>query len=141
MGVIATQTAIPADFGSGGSGLSPQDSAGTPNLRALLEEHRAALAALDTALPPSMQAVDATLVAGTVTVAAGIIVAADTEVIVTLIEVITGSANFASVGETKSGRVVGGAGVGTVVVQALGADGAADVDAAGDVRLILLNPQ
>lgn len=37
-------TAIPTDFGSGGSGLVPNGSS-KPTLRTLLEEHRAALAA------------------------------------------------------------------------------------------------
>ncbi len=39
-------TAIPTNFGSGGSGLSPNKSSGTPSLRDLLEEHRAAIEAL-----------------------------------------------------------------------------------------------
>lgn len=41
-----TLTAIPEDFGSGGSGLSPGGSSGSPSLRDFLEEHRAAIVAL-----------------------------------------------------------------------------------------------
>lgn len=47
---LLTLTAIPTNFGSGGSGLTPNGSTGKPSLRTLLEEHRAGLATLDTAL-------------------------------------------------------------------------------------------
>lgn len=46
---IATQTDIPVNFGSGGSGLTPNGSSGSPSLRTLLQEHKVALGALDTA--------------------------------------------------------------------------------------------
>lgn len=90
---------------------------------------------------PAMQAVDATLVAGTVTIAAGITVAADSEVIPVLIGALTGSTNFGSLGELKASRVNGAPGVGTVVIQAYGADGALDSDAAGAIRVVILTPQ
>lgn len=90
---------------------------------------------------PSMQAVDATLVAGTVTIAAGITVEPDSEVVPVLIGAITGSTNFGSLGELKASRVDGAPGVGTVVIQAYGADGALDTDAAGAIRVLIFSPQ
>jgi hypothetical protein len=90
---------------------------------------------------PAMQAVDATLASGSVTIATGITVASTSEVIPVLIGAITGSTNFASVGELKTSRVAGGPGTGTVVIQAYGANGALDADAAGAIRVIILTPQ
>lgn len=90
---------------------------------------------------PAMQAVAATLVAGTVTIASGIVVAADSEVVPILIGALTGSTNFASLGELKASRVNGADGVGTVVIQAYGADGALDSDAAGAIRVLIFTPQ
>lgn len=100
-------------------------------------------AALDAAVQnaPLMQAVNATLVAGTVTIAAGITVAANSEVIPLLIGPITGSTNFASLEELKASRVNGAPGVGTVVIEALNNSGALDVDAAGAIRVVILTPQ
>lgn len=90
---------------------------------------------------PAMQAVDATLVAGTVTIATGISVEPDSEVIPVLIGALTGSTNFASLGELKASRVEGAPGTGEVVIQAYGADGALDSDAAGAIRVLILSPQ
>lgn len=90
---------------------------------------------------PAMQAVDATLASGTITINSGITVASTSEVIPVLIGPITGSTNFAWVGELKSSRVNGAPGVGVVVVQAYGTDGALDADAAGAIRVIILTPQ
>lgn len=90
---------------------------------------------------PAMQAVNATLASGTITIASGIVVAADSEVIPLVIGAITGSTNFGSLGELKASRVAGDDGVGTVVIQAYGADGALDADAAGAIRVLILTPQ
>lgn len=94
------------------------------------------LQALQTSAP-GMQAVNATLVAGTVTISAGITVAADSEVLVSPTGNITGSTNFASCHEKVASRVVPT----TVVAEALGADGLIDTDAAGQVRVVILTPQ
>lgn len=89
---------------------------------------------------PAMQAVDATLTAGTITISSGIVVASNSEVIPLLIGAITGSSNFASLRELKTSRVNGFGGVGTVVIEAVGADGAKDADAAGAIRVVILTP-
>lgn len=89
---------------------------------------------------PQMQAVDATLASGTITINTGIYVAADSEVVPVLIGALTGSTNFGSLGELKASRVVGAPGTGEVVIQAYGADGALDADAAGDIRVLIFTP-
>jgi hypothetical protein len=90
---------------------------------------------------PAMQPVNATLVAGTVTINTGITVAANSEVVAFPTGVITGSTNFAMVRELKASRVNGAPGVGTLVIEALGSDGAKDADAAGQVRVVIFTPQ
>jgi hypothetical protein len=87
-----------------------------------------------------MQAVDATLVNGTVTINTVIVVAADSEIVAFPKGAITGSANFACVQELIASRTPGGAGVASIVIQAVGADGAIDADAAGAVRVVILTP-
>lgn len=84
------------------------------------------------------------MVAGTVTLAAGITVAANSEVIPLLTGAVTGSTNFGSLREKKSARIVGAPGTGSVEIEAVGADGAKDADAAaasGVIRIVILTPQ
>lgn len=91
---------------------------------------------LDLAEVPAMQAVNATLVNGTVTINSGIVVAATSEVIAFPKGAITGSTNFGCVQELIASRSVPG----TIVIQAVGNDGAIDADAAGAVRVVILTP-
>ncbi len=99
------------------------------------------MASLAAAGVPVMQAVTATLASGTITISTGIIVAANSEVIAYPRGAITGSTNFGCVRELVASRVAGVAGVGTVVIEAVGADGAKDTDAAGAIRVVILTPQ
>lgn len=92
------------------------------------------------AAAPGMQAANATLSSGTVTINTGIVVAANSEVIPLVIGTITGSTNFATLGELKASRVNGAAGVGTVVIQAWTNGGVLDADAAGAIRVVILTP-
>lgn len=89
---------------------------------------------------PSMQAVNATLASGTVTINTGITVASNSEVVPVLIGALSGTTNLATVGELKASRVNGAPGVGTVVIQAYGDDGAIDADAAGAIRVLIFTP-
>jgi hypothetical protein len=91
---------------------------------------------LDLATVPARQAVNATLVNGTVTISAGIVVASTSEVTAFPKGTITGSTNFACVQELVASRSVPG----TVVIQAVGSDGLIDSDAAGVVRVIIDTP-
>lgn len=105
-------------------------------LAALLGESAALASAA-----PSMQAVDATLSSGTITISTGITVAADSEVSAYPKGVITGSTNFAMVRELFASRVAGAPGVGTVVIEAITNGGVLDSDAAGAIRVVILTPQ
>lgn len=98
------------------------------------------LADLTTLVVPSMQAVNATLSSGTIAITTGIVVATASEVIPYGIGNITGSTNFAGLRERKSARVNGGSGVGAVTIDAVGADGLIDADAAGAIRVLILTP-
>ncbi len=91
---------------------------------------------------PAMQAVDATLASGTVTINSGVTLAADSEVIPHLIGDITGTTNFGGLRELKASRVNGAPGVGTVVIEAVTTTpNAVDADAAGAIRVVILTPQ
>ena len=90
---------------------------------------------------PAMQAVNATLSSGTITINTGITVATDSEVIPIVIGNITGSTNFGCLRELKSSRVNGAPSTGTVVITAVGNDGLIDSDAAGAIRVVILTPQ
>lgn len=88
----------------------------------------------------AMQAADVPIASGTGTLAAGITIAANSEVLIKAKSLVTGSTNFASYEEDESARVVGGPGVGSVTINALGNDGNVDADAAGTVRIVILTP-
>jgi hypothetical protein len=89
---------------------------------------------------PAMQAVNATLASGTVTISSGIVVAANSEVVPVIIGHIAGSTNFGSLGELKTSRVNGAAGVGTVVIEAISNAGGLDSDASGAIRVLIFRP-
>lgn len=88
----------------------------------------------------SIQAGDATLASGTVTVNTGITVTTSSEVIPVGIGPLSGTTNLAGLYELKASRVAGGAGVGTIVLRAMGDDGAIDADAAGAIRYVIIEP-
>lgn len=89
---------------------------------------------------PAMQAFDLTLSSGTQTKNTGIVVAANSEVVAYPKGAITGSTNFAMTREKFVSRVVGAAGVGTVIIEAITNGGVLDADAAGDVRVLIFTP-
>jgi hypothetical protein len=64
MGIL-TLTTIPKDFGSGGSGLTPNGSSLSPSLYMLLKEHKDSLTTLDTALTSIAQMLSKAVVAST----------------------------------------------------------------------------
>lgn len=90
---------------------------------------------------PYMQAVDATLASGTITINSAITVAANSEVIAYPKGTVTGSTNFAMVRELVASRVAGAPGVGTLVIEAITNTGVLDSDAAGAIRVVILTPQ
>ena len=90
---------------------------------------------------PWMQTGTATLASGTATVSTGIVLTSASEVIPIETVAITGSTNFASLRELKASRVTGNAGTASMVLEAVGSDGAKDTDAAGAIRFVILTPQ
>jgi hypothetical protein len=89
----------------------------------------------------SLQLVTGTLVSGlcTVTVGVGQKVTATTRAIPFMQAVVTGSANVGTLTHMVASNVAGGNGVGQVLFQMLGSDGATDVDAAGAFAALLIN--
>lgn len=143
--VIPTASAIGACAAEVATNLK---AAGDPDARvanALIDVATAAssdITALQsgTSSAPGMQVTSGTLVAGTKTISAGIVVAANSEVVPYPDGAITGSTNFGSLQEVRAARAVGGAGVGRITVQAIGADGLIDSDAAGDFHALIFTP-
>lgn len=85
---------------------------------------------------PTFQFGTATLASGTVTVNSGITLAASSHVMVFVDTAITGSTNFATVHEDTAQRSLPG----TMVIEALGDNGALDADAAGIVKYVIITP-
>ena len=96
-------------------------------------------AALPFATIKSIQIATGTLVAGEATISSGIKVTANTYVVALPTANITGSVNFGSLSNTRASNVVGDIGTGSVLIRALGSDGAKDADAAGAFVAILIN--
>lgn len=109
------------------------------SLAAFIATQAAAIEAMATA--PLMQVASATLVAGTVTVATVIVVAANSVVYAYPTATITGSTNYAHCRELAASRVNGIAGVGSVTIEALTNAGVLDSDAAGAIQIVILTPQ
>lgn len=87
----------------------------------------------------NVQIATGTLVSGTKTISTGITVTANSYVIPILTTAVTGSTNFACLHNLRASNTTGAPGVGAIVVQALGADGALDTDAAGSFVAVILN--
>lgn len=94
---------------------------------------------------PAFQVVAAgAMVSGTLTINTGITIATASEVIPILRGAVTGSTNFACLRELVSSRVNGAPNTGTVVIEAVGNDGAKDADAAvasGLIHVVILTAQ
>jgi hypothetical protein len=90
---------------------------------------------------PIVQTGTATLASGTTTVSTGVVLRSDSIVFAFPTTAITGSTNFGCVQELAASRVNGAAGTASMVIRALGADGAIDADAAGTVRWVVITPQ
>lgn len=86
-----------------------------------------------------IQLTTGTLASGTCTISTGIVVAAGTKAFAVPAANITGSTNFGSLAHIIASNNVGGAGVGSIVIRALGNDGAVDADAAGTFHVLLVN--
>lgn len=85
-----------------------------------------------------IQQISGTLVAGTCTINAGIFVTAASRAVVIPSANITGTTNFGELAHIIASNVAGIPGAGSIVIRALGDDGALDADAAGTFHGILI---
>lgn len=130
----ATFTAIPPDFLSGGKGLTPNRSAGSPDVASLIAELRTALGNTAAGV---IQRGRGTLVAGTFTVATGVVITASSRFIVSLSSRPTVTTNYAGIAVTAS--TVGIAGVAAFTVEALVTAGTIDSDAVATVDWMIID--
>lgn len=86
-----------------------------------------------------LQIATGTLVAGEATISTNIVVTANSYVIAMPTANVTGSTNFGCLSNTRASNVVGVAGAGSVLIRALGNDGAKDADAAGAFVALIIN--
>lgn len=128
-----------------GASLIGIEDAGTlitaTTVEGALAENRQAIDAVEAVLGAvtKLQIAGGTFAAGTATINTGITVTADTDAFVIMSAVVTGSTNVGGIAHLKASNVVGGAGVGAVTLNILGADGNVDGDAAGAFRVLLVN--
>lgn len=144
-----TFTAAPtlADLAStsaslGASLIGIQDAAGqitATTVETALAELAAKFAAGLVPAITKLQLATGTLVAGEATINTNIVVTANSYVIAMPTADITGSTNFGSLSNTRASNVAGAAGAGSVLIRALGADGAKDADAAGPFVALIIN--
>lgn len=126
----------------GASTVGIEDSATqitATNVEDALAELAAKFAAGLTPAITKLQIASGTLVAGEATINTNIVVTANTRAFAIPTANVTGSANFGSLAHIAASNVVGGAGVGSVLIRALGNDGAKDADAAGAFAVLLVN--
>lgn len=136
-----------ADLGSivnakGASLVAIEDSATqltAVNVETALAELAAKFAAGLTPAITKLQIATGTLVAGEATINTNIVVTANSYVIAMPTANITGSTNFGSLSNTRASNVVGVAGAGSVLIRALGSDGAKDADAACSFVALIIN--
>lgn len=108
-------------------------------VQAALAELFAKFAAGLTPAITKLQIATGTLVAGEATINTNIVVTANSYVLAMPTANITGSTNFGCLSNTRASNAVGGAGVGSVLIRALGNDGAKDADAAGAFVAFIIN--
>ena len=141
---VVTALLASTDNGEGASLVGIED-AGTiitaTTVEGALAENRAAIDVIEATLGSVtvIQVAGGTFASGTATINAGIVVTANTDAFVVMSAVITGSTNVGGIAHLKASNSVGGAGVGAVTLNVLGADGAVDSDAAGAFRVLLIN--
>jgi hypothetical protein len=139
--VAATDLASTANA-LGASLVGVEDSATqltATTVEAALAELAAKFAAGLTPAIAKLQIATGTLVAGEATINTNIVVTANSYVLAMPTANVTGSTNFACLSNTRASNVVGAAGVGSVLIRALGNDGAKDADAAGAFVAFIIN--
>jgi len=136
--VFDTLRSVVANLGASLIGINSSAFTAT-NVEAALVELAAKFAAGLTPAITKLQIATGTLVAGEATINTNIVVTANSYVLAMPTANITGSTNFGSLSNTRASNSVGGAGVGSVLIRALGNDGAKDADAAGAFVALIIN--
>lgn len=108
-------------------------------VEAALAELAAKFAAGLTPAITKLQIATGTVASGEATINTNIVVTANSYVLAMPTANVTGSTNFACLSNTRASNVVGVAGVGSVLIRALGNDGAKDADAACPFVALIIN--
>ena len=138
--VFDTLRSVVANLGASLVGIEDSASQFTATtVETALAELAAKFAAGLTPAITKLQIATGTIVAGESTINTNIVVTANSYVLAMPIANITGSTNFACLSNTRASNSIGGAGVGSVLIRALGSDGAKDADAAGTYVALIIN--
>lgn len=141
-GAVAATDLASTSNALGASLVGIEDSATqltATTVEAALAELAAKFAAGLTPAITKLQIATGTISAGEATISTNIVVTADSYVIAMPTANVTGSTNFACLSNTRASNVAGAAGVGSVLIRALGSDGAKDADAAGAFVALIIN--
>lgn len=136
-----------ADLGNvanakGASKVAIEDSASQItgiNVETALAELAAKFAAGLTPAITKLQIATGTVASGEGTINTNIVVTASSYVLAMPTANVTGSTNFGSLSSTRASNIVGAAGTGSVLIRALGNDGAKDADAACPFVALIIN--
>ena len=140
--VAASDLASTAGVGPVGGamvGLGAISGMSAAEVQAAIAELFAKFAAGLTPAISKLQIATGTIASGEATINTNIVVTASTYVLAMPTANVTGSTNFACLSNTRASNSVGGAGVGSVLIRALGSDGAKDADAAGAFVAFIIN--
>lgn len=139
--VAATDLASTAN-GKGASLVGVEDSATqitATTVEGALAELAAKFAAGLTPAITKLQIATGTFASGEGTINTNIVVTSNSYVLAMPTANVTGSTNFGSLANIRASNVVGAAGAGSVLIRALGSDGAKDADAAGSFVALIIN--
>ena len=128
--------------GLGASLVGVEDSAAqltATTVEAALAELAAKFAAGLTPAITKLQIATGTIASGEATISTNIVVTANSYVLAMPTANVTGSTNFACLSNIRASNVVGAANTGSVLIRALGSDGAKDADAAGAFVAFIIN--
>ena len=140
--VAASDLASTAGVGPVGGamvGLGTISGMSAVQVQAAIAELFAKFAAGLTPAVSKLQIATGTISAGEATISTNIVVTADSYVLAMPTANVTGSTNFGSLANIRASNVVGAAGTGSVLIRALGSDGAKDADAAGAFVALIIN--
>ena len=141
-GAVAATDLASTSNALGASLVGIEDSATqltATTVEAALAELAAKFAAGLTPAITKLQIATGTISSGEATINTNIVVTSNSYVIAMPTANVTGSTNFACLSNTRASNVAGAAGVGSVLIRALGSDGAKDADAAGAFVALIIN--